>query len=191
MLLSEITENLITMWHGGRNLQSSYREVYGNKSKQMEYGPGLYLTNFYSTAAKYAKGGGKTYLVKFQAGTEIRKITLDISNVMQFLKSHRFSNKTKLIEHINKKYNDVIPAQYFLNLLINYECITPSTSAIVRQFLIDNKIDYHISKGYGGFNNQIIVVIFNPAIIKSVIDIPASKVTDEMYNLKVNLWKKE
>lgn len=187
MLLSEITENLITMWHGGRNLQLSYREVYGNKSKQMEYGPGLYLTNFYSTASKYAKGGGKTYLVKFKSGVEIRKITLDISNVMQFLKSHRFSNKTKLIEHINKKYNDVIPAQYFLNLLINYECITPSTSAIVRQFLIDNKIDYHISKGYGGFNDQIIVVIFNPAIIKSVIDIPASKVTDEMYNLKVNL----
>ena len=75
--------------------------------------------------------------------------------------------------------------------MINYECITPSTSAIVRQFLIDNKIDYHISKGYGGFNDQIIVVIFNPAIIKSVIDIPASKVTDEMYNLKVNLWKKK
>ena len=46
MLLSEITENLITMWHGGRNLQLSYREVYGNKSKQMEYGPGLYLTIF-------------------------------------------------------------------------------------------------------------------------------------------------
>ena len=39
MLLYEITENLITMWHGGRNLQLSYREVYGNKSKQMEYGP--------------------------------------------------------------------------------------------------------------------------------------------------------
>ena len=106
MLLYEITENLITMWHGGRNLQLSYHEVYGNKSKQMEYGPGLYLTNFYSTAAKYAKGGGKTYLVKFQAGTEIRKITLDISNVMQFLKSHRFSNKTKLIERISQLLGD-------------------------------------------------------------------------------------
>ena len=71
--------------------------------------------------------------------------------------------------------------------MINYECITPSTSAIVRQFLIDNKIDYHISKGYGGFNDQVIVVIFNPAIIKSVVDIPASKVTDEMHVLNVSL----
>ena len=53
----------------------------------MEHGPGLYLTNFYSVAFKYAKGGGKTYLVSFKKGTNITEVDLSLPNVINFFKS--------------------------------------------------------------------------------------------------------
>lgn len=187
MRLNEITEDLITMWHGGRELQYSYREMRGNKSKQMEYGPGLYLTTYYSTASKYAKGGGKTYLVTFARGNEISEITLVLTEVISFLKSHRFQRKAELIKYIEGKYPTGIPALHMLNLMINFESITPTTSVAVRQFLVDQGVDYHVSHNYGGFGDQTIVVIFDPSIIKSVVSMAASEVTPDMYKLPVAL----
>lgn len=180
-------KHLVTLWHGGRNLELSYRDIIGNNSGSMEHGPGLYLTNFYSTAYKYAKGGGKTYLVSFIPGTNIDNVTLNVNDVLDFLNSNRFKNKKEIIPHIKKSYIDKIKANNVLNLMVNYNCLAPSNSVVFRKYLVDNGIDYLVSYGYGGFPDQTIVVIFNPKIIKSVNAIKASNVTEDMYKLPSNI----
>lgn len=177
----------ITMWHGGRGLEYSYRDMLGNKSKQMEHGPGLYLTNFYSVASKYAKGGGNTYLVSFNKGTNISNVILKLSDVFDFIKSNRFVKKVELVKYINEKYKETIPAEYFLNLLINFDTMKPAVSSIVRQYLVSNGVDYSVVHRFGGFSDQTVVVIFNPKIITNVKIIPANQVKQEQYKLQVSL----
>lgn len=180
MRLNDLENNIISMYHGGRSLENSYNELKQNKSKQMEHGPGLYLTNYYSTARKYAKGGGKVYKVSFiQTNNDIEKTTLELSSVIKFISSTRFPHKKELLEYINKKYNQTIKAEHFLNLLVNFECLTPSTSSDLRIFFIENNIDYSVVENYGGFNDQTVVVIFNPKIIKKVEIVPPTISTDE------------
>ena len=176
---------MITMWHGGRGLQYSYREIVGNKSKQMEYGPGLYLTNFYMTAVKYAKGGGSTYKVTFDKGIDIKQVTLKTQDVLKFIKDNRFTNKKESYEYIKSKYPEYIPADNFLNIMI--PSLTPSTSSIMRQFLVNHGIDYSVNYGYGGFGNQTIVVIFNPQVITDVVAVKSKDITQEDYELSVDL----
>lgn len=176
---------MITMWHGGRGLQYSYREMVGNKSKQMEYGPGLYLTNYYMTAAKYAKGGGATYKVTFNKGIDIKQVTLKTEDVLKFIKDNRFINKKEPYDYIKSKYPEYIPADNFLNIMI--PSLTPSTSAIMRQFLVNNGIDYSVNYGYGGFHNQTIVVIFNPTVITNVEAVKSKDISSEEYELMVDL----
>lgn len=186
-LVGEAMETtLITMWHGGRGLEYSYNEMRGNNSNQMEYGPGLYLTSYYSTAYKYAKGGGKTYLVSFLPGANIDDVNLSFEGLFEFIARTRFKNKKPLIEFIKRKYPGTIPASNFLNLLVNYESMIPSVSALVRQYLVDNGADYLVSHGYGG-THQTIVVIFNPKVIKKVQIVPAKEMNMDQYELKVPL----
>jgi hypothetical protein len=185
MRLVEIEQkrDLITMWHGGRELEYSYREMLGNKSKQMEYGPGLYLTNYYSTAYKYAKGGGKTFLVTFRSGTSIDTVNISLETAFEFIKRHRLAKKSDLVAYIKRKYEGTINLEQLMNLMINFESMTPGTSSDVRQFIVDQGADYLVSHGYGGFSDQTIVVIFNPKIITKVEAVPAIKVTTDMHHL--------
>ena len=180
-------QHTITMWHGGRGLEYSYQEMLGNKSKQMEHGPGLYLTNFYSVASKYAKGGGKTYLVTFKRGTNIDDVTLKLPDVIKFIKANRFKNKPAILEFINNKYKETMRADNLVNLLINYECLQPAASALTRQYLVDNGVDYAVVHNFGGYNDQTVVIIFNPAVITSAKAIPADKVTPDQYKLPVDM----
>lgn len=173
----------ITMWHGGRNLDRDFNEYHGNKSKQMEHGPGLYLTNWHETASKYAKGGGTTYLVTFRLGTSIREVNLDMDDAMSFLKNTRMPNKKELVSYIKGRYDDIIPARHLMNLMVNFECLASGNSAAVRRYLASKGADYEVIDGAGGWNDQVWAVIFNPAIITSVKAVPSHKVAPDMRKL--------
>ena len=153
-----------TLYHGGRELEYSYQEIKGNKSKQMEYGPGLYLTANLDIARSYAKGGGRVYKVTIFKGTEIGDIELPLETIMDFIKFTRLLHKSELVNFIKEKYKEKMKLIYFLNLLVNFECMTSGNSAKIRQFFVDCGADYHVTT----FKGSEMVVVFNPKIIKSV-----------------------
>lgn len=172
------------MYHGGRGLEASYRDMMGNKAKQMEYGPGLYLTNNFETASKYAKGGGKVYRVEFRPGVDIADVTLSMDVVRGFLKTIRVANRKALMADL-ERYPDTIPAYMFLNLLVNNEVMTASNSKAFREFFVHQGIDYACHKGFGMNSREIICVIFNPKIIASVT--PTKRVSADDYLLPVGI----
>ncbi len=174
MILKQLFESeneTMRLWHGGRGLEFSYQEMLAHKKGRWEHGPGLYLTNHYEIAAKYAKGGGKIYLVTINKGTDIANVNVSIEDAIEFVKKYAIKRyQKKIIEDLQNSLN----RQGFLwisnvgNLCFNYNALTPENTINLRKFFVEHGVDYEIVKHFGGRNDSTVVVVYNPKIIKSV-----------------------
>lgn len=177
-----ITDNTITLWHGGRGLEHSFRDVTPSSRGRWEYGPGLYLTNRYERAAQYARGNRRIYKVTFERGNDIRGVSISISDVAHFAKknisaSKRGSFLQDISANAKRTGNDTVSAIVFLNLMINGEYMPSSKTGIIAQFLVDHGVDYYIDS-YGGFSGEKVVVIFNRSKITKVVPYQTPKKMD-------------
>ena len=93
----------INFWHGG-NLDN-YDDIIVQRNGRYEFGPGLYLTQNYSVAKKYAKGNRKLYLITIETGNDISDMLLDIDKVIEFVKNHVLSKLQKEILELIYSYN--------------------------------------------------------------------------------------
>ncbi len=176
------TESTITLWHGGRDLESGYHEVRSHGKGRWEHGPGLYLTTSYMTAAKYAKGGGKLYKVTVRKGTDISDVFITYDQAMEFVNKAVVGRKRKemaedLKTNMLRRKADRINAEVLVNLCLNTGAIPNSKTNLLRQFLIDHGVDYIWVKHYGG-SDETVVVVVNPKVIAKVEAIPAKDVKD-------------
>lgn len=174
-----IREELITppeipgtmnFWHGG-NLDN-YDDVIAQKSGRYEFGPGLYLITKYDEAIKYAKGSRKLYLVTVAIGNDLEHAVINIDTVKNFILKYVMSNKKPLVmQYINARTNDnTIPAFIFNNILINNDAIKPGNTNHLRQFYLDNGIDYSIVNNPFGWGEDM-MVLFNMKKIVNIIRI--------------------
>lgn len=179
--------NTITMWHGGRDLEYSYKESISAKGL-WEHGPGLYLTTSYSRARQYAKGGGTTYKVIVQEGNDVSSVNIPIEKVTEFIENTVIKNKKSgllLDIHSNMKRMNItshIKAEHFLNLVINLEAIKKNNTDKLSNFLVESGADYGFTSHYGG-NEETVMVIFNKLKIKSVKKVIAKEVDLKDYDL--------
>ena len=185
----------LTLWHGGRNLETSYRENIAPKGR-WDHGPGLYVTTSYMRAVQYAKGGGKTYKVTLEEGNMINDVEIPIDNVVNFVSKSITANKRKIVlgyiydnmKRLNK--TDTFNADTFLNIVLNEEAISKSKAPILSDFLVENGVDYSRSNNYGGAQEDILVV-FNKKKIKKVEWVPAKKVSLDDYDFKIEFTEKQ
>ena len=169
----------MTLWHGGRNLQFNHMNMIPSRTGHWEYGPGLYLTTHYETANKYAKGGGTTYKVTINKGTDIADVIVDLNDAIDFVKRYvKVDCRRPIIKDLSNNFERLgkLQLEVLVNLCVNYEALTPKNTVALRKFLIGQDADYHISKGYAG-RNETIVIVFNPTIIKKIEPVKASAVT--------------
>ncbi len=179
--ITEAQERTLTLWHGGRDLESDYLEIISHKKGNWEYGPGLYLTTSYSTAAKYAKGGGKLYRVAIRQGVNISDVDLDMADVTEFVKRYGIASKRREFldfcqQRMARSGITRLPAESFVTLLINLEAIQNTKTADLRHFLIAHGVDYTFVQNYGG-SGETVVVVHNPRIIKKVEVVKPADVT--------------
>lgn len=174
-------ENNMQFWHGG-NLDN-YDDIIAQKNGRYEYGAGLYLTTHYETAKKYAKGSRKFYLISVENGNDINKSLLDINKVNEFVNKYVIKNKRKEILQRIDKYNNenTIRGYIFNNILLNEKALSPRNTSNLRQFLIENGIDYEIVDNPFGWGEKM-MVLYNMNKIKDVkIISPKDKI--EKYDL--------
>jgi hypothetical protein len=190
----ELTESeapTMTLWHGGRDLESSHREVRSHKGGRWEHGPGLYLTSRYETAAKYAKGGGKLYRVTIGEGRDISQVEVPLQDAEEFVNRYCVGSKRRaMIDDLreNAQRVGVLRAEVLVNLCLNHEAIPNTKTGALRQFLIDHGVDYGMVRGFGGRNDETVVVVINPRIITKVEAVPQSKVGPDEFHLSTE-WK--
>ena len=171
-------ENNMVFWHGGD--LDHYDDLISHKNGRYEYGPGLYLTTHYDTAKKYAKGSRKLYLISVEAGNDINKSILDINNVKEFIINNVIKNKQiDILKRIEKYNNDnTIKAFIFNNILINEKALSPKNTKNLRQFLIDNDIDYEMVDNPFGWHEKMLV-LYNMNKIKNIKQIKSNDKIDK------------
>lgn len=162
-------EGTRNFWHGG-NL-SEYSDVIAQKNGRYEFGAGLYLTTQYDVAKKYAKGGRKLYIVTVKLGNDIKDSLIKTNDAVEFIREYCISNKRKEIIQRLKSYDKegYVKAYLFNNILINNKGLKPSNTKILRQFLVDNNIDYEIINNAFGFGEDMMVLYNMKKIVKTTI----------------------
>lgn len=144
-------------WHGG-NIDNNKPMKF--KSGRYEYGPGLYATTHYETAKKYSKGSRKLYLLDIQKGKDLRDSLLPIQDINNFVKSNATKAKRKeILERLDSRnQNGQVPAYMFVNIILNEEALKPTKMTNLRQFLVDNGIDYELVSNPFGWHETMIVL---------------------------------
>lgn len=188
---SLMSENLITppniagtrnFWHGG-NLDE-YSDIIAQKNGRYEFGSGLYLTTQYDIAKKYSKGSRKLYIVTVELGNDINDSQIKTSEAIDFVKKYCVTSKRKEITQYLTSYDKegYVKAYLFNNMLINHKAIKPSNTKILRQFLVDNNIDYEIINNAFGFGEDMMVLYNMNKIVKTTIFGPKDRMNN--YNFE-------
>jgi hypothetical protein len=170
--------NNMTFWHGG-NLDE-YNEIISQKNGRYEFGAGLYLTTHYDTALKYSKGSRKLYLVTVEKGNDINNTLLEPNIVKDFINSHIIGNKKNMLWNRLQNYmkDNKIKAYVFDNIILNEKAIKATNTKYLRQFYIDNDIDYNMVSNAFGWGEKM-MVLYN---MKKIINIKQVKSTDKIEN---------
>ena len=160
-------ENNMQFWHGG-NL-NDYDENIAQKNGRYEYGAGLYLTTHYDTALKYSKGSRKLYLITVDKGNDINNSFLNLDDIKEFVLNNVIKNKQKEILERLEKYNqeNKIKAFIFNNIILNEKALKPKNTINLREFLINNNIDYEIVDNPFGWGEKM-MVLYNMKKIKDI-----------------------
>lgn len=171
-LLEEVSSNgELKFWHGGdlSSLSLDGPSEFSQKKGRYEYGPGLYLTTHYDTAAKYAKGGRKLYVVTVSPGTEISGVTVSLESALDAIK--QFSNaktRNEISERIKARSGDsgVVKISVVLNNLINTEgALRPNKTGELRKWLIDAGADYQLVNSPFGWGETMMVLYNTQKVI--------------------------
>lgn len=159
-IFEEVTNPTMKFYHGG-NLDLNVEYV-PNKKGRYEYGVGLYLTTHLETAMKYAKGSRKLYEVKIKKGTKINDVNIPIESVIEFIKSNVIKSKQKEIVNRISKYidNGKVNANRINVIILNEDGIKPNNMNSLREFLINNGVDYAIEYNTFGWG-ETMVILFN------------------------------
>lgn len=180
MKLKNIFESndVMQFWHGG-NLDLPIQ----TRSGKWEYGPGLYLTTHHGTAKKYSKGGRKLYRITVEQGNDSNNSFIDLAAIRNFVNRYCIVKKRKeILDNLEKIQQDgKISADRMITIIINYDALKNTNVVNLREFLVQNGVDYTmISSPFGWGEKMMVLYNMNKIINKEVIG-PKDKI--EKYDL--------
>ena len=179
-LLTEEGGSTFQMYHGGKRWSRIPSEIYPSKRGRYEVGVGIYFTNSYETARRYAKGSRVVHIVDIDRNfKELDKVNIPLSDVIGFLKGlGGLKHRSDIIDSINKNsarmQTDYISADILNNLIVNYEAGAGSVGVKIANYFVSKGIDAHIEDQSG---DEYWLVVYNPNIIKKVSVVNATQVS--------------
>lgn len=163
--------NLIPLYHGGRKWMVSNAVVHSPKNGRYEAGAGIYLTNNYETASKYAKGSNVVSIVYIENTVRLTdNILVSIDELVDFIKTNiGFKNRKHFINDfqrwVERTNNSNIPVYVLNNLGVNYE-IGGSQMLRINNFMVEHGADVSI---HNSSIDDEWVVVHNPKVIKKIV----------------------
>ncbi len=184
MRYNEIENATFKMWHGSRKWDGT-PEIRMPRVGRYEGGPGIYFTNSYSTAYKYAKGGGSVMLAEINSELRLSDdVLIPMSAVIDFIKKTRMIHKREIIADVeangNRMKSESITANVLVNLMVNYEAGAGNAGVALAHFLTEHGVDASTERKS---NDEVWLIVINPRVIQSIKKIPAKDVPVDMYHL--------
>lgn len=182
-VVNEVNESLtedaegetVTLWHGGRNLESGYMDFPAHKKGSWEHGPGLYATADRSVAERYAKGGNAMYKIDVKLDRNINDVHLDQDTVKDFIKKFiAVKNRKEFWEYVvrgmERKKSTTVNAETLVNLSLNMEAMAHTKTGEFRKWLAQQGVGYIHVPNYGGWgiDKGNVYVIVDPKLIRKV-----------------------
>lgn len=172
-ILREIEEptNTFQMYHGGKRWSRIPTEIINSRKNRYEAGVGIYFTNDYNTARRYAKGSRVVHLVDIDKNFKrLKDVYIPVTELVEFVKNASgMRHKTELIQSImrcaERMGKDTLSADVLNNLIVNHEAGAGKAGVLVANFFVSKGADASIENQHG---EEFWLVVFNPKIIKKV-----------------------
>lgn len=126
------------------------------------------------------QGSRKLYIITVEKGNDITDSKIPLQNAIDFINSNVSKNVRRDLFERMKKYtkNEMVDADVFNNLILNGKGLKGSKTSNLRQFLIDNNIDYEIVHNAFGFGEKM-MVLYN---MKKIVNVYRFKSGDTLDN---------
>lgn len=175
------SSNYIEMYHGGMRW-IEHPEIRKAKKGNYEAGNGIYFTNSYLTAKKYAKGGRVVQKVKINKNfKDITDVYVDLKELIDFVNSiPRMKRKKEIINDLTRnaerRNSNTISLDILNNLIVNHEAGSGNIGPIIANYFVQKGADASVERQSG---KEFWIVVFNPKIILDVKVCPANIPVDE------------
>lgn len=170
------------MYHGGKRWTRIPSEFIGSVKGRYEAGPGIYFTNDYNTARKYAKGSRVVHVVEIDKNfKELKNINVPLSDVVNFVKNcGGMRRKNEIVESLNRNAErmkrESVSLDILNNLVVNYEAGAGNVGIQIANYFVSKGADAHLEPQSG---QEFWLVVFNPRILKKVDVVDPKSVTSD------------
>jgi len=158
----------VTLWHGAQRWTGPPRILPAKTHKDVEYGPGFYLTTSPEVARKYAKGGGR--LLRFEVETPlvwVDSVRVPAKDVIRFVREvPRLKQRKALLDDVvehalraEQAGRSGVVADVLGNLMNYYKTDHGEPGVELVRFYLDHGIDAArvTRKGLAGQDEYVIL----------------------------------
>lgn len=170
----------LIFYHGAQRWEGP-PQIVAHRKGHAEHGPGIYLTTSWTTASKYAKGGGSVYRVEVSPLVRwLEDADLPLQETVDWVKAlPRLRGKSDIMASLQRIASRVgkLPAEVLVNNFVNADAASGEHGPALADYLVRHGVDAsHVRHGAEDW-----VVIFNPQTVLSV-DRIASKDMDKGFS---------
>ena len=171
----------LVFYHGAQQWEGP-PQIVAHRKGHAEHGPGIYLTTSWTTASKYAKGGGSVYRIEVSPSVRwLEKTDLPVEETLRWVKSlPRLRGKADIVASLERTTARIgrLPAEILVNVFVNHDAASGANGPALAEYLVRHGVDAsHISTPlFSGSGAEDWVVIFNPKIIEKVTRLSAKDV---------------
>lgn len=166
---------VVTLWHGAKRWTGPPQILPAKTHKDVEYGPGFYLTTSPEVARKYTKGGGR--LLRFEVETPlvwIDSVRIPVEDIIHFVREvPRLKQRKLLMQDVvdaglraEQAGRSGIVAAVLGNLMNYYATDHGQPGIELVRFYLDHGIDAARVTGKGLAGQDEYVVLYDLAKIK-------------------------
>lgn len=178
------TTNSLVLWHGSQRWEGP-PEVRPSIRGSAEHGPGVYLTTAFTTAARYAKGGGR--VIRFDLDPEItwlEDVRLPLDSVVAWVQAQpRLTKRAEILADLRqasaRRPDGTVWAPTIVNLLVNHRALSGAHGPALSAWLVEQGIDASHANNRG---DEDWVVLFNLRKVRRWTPVSPADVSAEQMN---------
>jgi len=171
-----------TMYHGGKRWSLTPDSLQPSVKGRYEGGVGIYFTNSYDTARKYAKGGNVVHTVEIDKNyRDINSVMISVEEMINFVKTVSGLRKRNdivkdILAYSQRTSRTEISGEVLNNLIVNHEAGSGRPGVEITKFLVSKGVDASLQRQSG---EERWLVVFNPKILKSVKVVDPKTITSD------------